>query len=389
MALIPPAATAPPAGPPVVSAMWRAVDVLRPLTLAWAAWSVFHRQAALTRPWLAWVVLAVLAAWTVAMFFVRRRGWRLATAEVALACAAILLTRLVDTPEAILSGEHTLPGTWPAAGVLAWAVLAGWRGGLAAAACVGLVDLVEIGTPTSHTVDNIVLLLLAGICVGYCADLARSGHAALQRALELQARVRERERLARTVHDGVLQTLAYIHRRGRDLGGAAAELGTMAADQELLLRSLVSGVAEEELERQVAGPVDLRDLLRRFVGATVQLVPPAEPVLLPRRVADELAAAVGAVLDNVHRHAGPGARAWVLVEDDGPWVRVTVRDDGQGMAEGRLAEAAAIGRMGVASSVRGRVADLGGQATYRSVPGRGTTVELEVPRSAGTGEEDG
>lgn len=365
--------------------MWRAVDVLRPLALAWAAWTVWDRQPELTRPWLAWLVLGVLAAWTVAMFLVRRRGLRLVAAELVLACAAVLATRLVDTPEAILGGARTLPGTWPAAAVLAWAVLAGWRGGLFAAACVGAADLVEIGSPTSHTIDNIVLLLLAGLCVGYCADLARAGQVALQRALEVEARVRERDRLARTVHDGVLQTLAYIHRRGRDLGGPAAELGTMAADQELLLRALVSGVPEEELERQVAGPVDLRERLGRFAGPHVQVVPPGEPVLLPRRVVDELGAAVGSALDNVRRHAGEGARAWVLIEDEGAQVRVTVRDDGRGVDEGRLAAAAATGRMGVASSIRGRVRDLGGRTAYRSVPGKGTTVEIEVPR---TGEEE-
>ncbi|HEY7717265.1 MAG TPA: hypothetical protein VH915_00780, partial [Pedococcus sp.] len=49
---------------------------------------------------------------------------------------------------------------------------------------------------------------------GAQVDLAREGHAKLGEALALQARVRERERLARTVHDGVLQTLAYIHRTG-------------------------------------------------------------------------------------------------------------------------------------------------------------------------------
>ena len=56
-------------------------------------------------------------------------------------------------------------------------------------------------------------------------DLAREGHAKLREALALEAQVRERERLARTVHDGVLQTLAFINRRGTQLGGEAAELG--------------------------------------------------------------------------------------------------------------------------------------------------------------------
>ena len=107
---------------------------------------------------------------------------------------------------------------------------------------------------------------------------------------------------------------------------------------------------------------------------------PAEPVLLPAPVAAELAAAVRAALDNVARHAGPGARAWVLVEDLGAEVVVGVRDDGVGIPPGRLEQAAAEGRLGVAGSLRGRLADLGGTMTVVSAPGEGTELELRVPR---------
>jgi len=64
-----------------------------------------------------------------------------------------------------------------------------------------------------------VILVLLGGCIGYCADLSRDGHAALSEAVRVRAEGRERDRMARTVHDGVLQTLSYIHRRGLELGG--------------------------------------------------------------------------------------------------------------------------------------------------------------------------
>ena len=99
---------------------------------------------------------------------------------------------------------------------------------------------------------------------------------------------------------------------------------------------------------------------------------------LPVAAAAELAAAVAACLDNVRAHAG--GRAWVLVEDEGDAVVVTVRDDGPGIAPGRLEEAERQGRLGVARSVRGRVADLGGTVHVTSAPGQGTEVELRVPR---------
>jgi signal transduction histidine kinase len=64
-------------------------------------------------------------------------------------------------------------------------------------------------------------------------------------------------------------------------------------------------------------------------------------------------------------------------------VTVTIRDDGPGIPSGRLAEAAAAGRLGVSHSIRGRLRDLGGSAVISSVPGEGTEVELRLPRRAG------
>ncbi len=365
---------------PVVAAMWRGLEVLRPLALLYAVWNGIQHHDVWVRPALAWIILGILTIWTAVMAVARRGTVLLLGIELALATGAILATRLVDSAEVIEAGAKTLPGIWPAAAVAGWALLKGWRGGLAAGLVISVADLVEVQHPTEQTINNIVLLFLVGGCIGYCADLARMGHDALTEALRVQAQVRERERLARTIHDGVLQTLAFIHRRGGQLGGPAKELGDMAADQEQLLRALVSGVPSHDLDDAVGGPVDLRELLSRHAGSRVDVVPPADPVRLPRKRAEELAAAVQAVLDNVRHHAGEDAHAWVLIEDEGELVRVTIRDNGVGIPEGRLAEAAAGGRMGVASSIRGRMVDLGGSADYRSEPGVGTTVELCAPK---------
>jgi len=333
----------------------------------------------MARPWLAWAVLGILAAWTVVLLLRRARTPLVLGTELALAVLAILATRLVDTPEVIAAGAKTVPGVWPAATVVGWAVLRGWRGGLFAAGVVAAADLLEVVEPTENTVNNIILLFLLGGCVGYCSDLSREGHAALQEAMQVQAEVRERDRLARTVHDGVLQALSYIHRRGTEMGGEVRELATMAADQEGLLRTLVSGASLPPPDR-VEGMVDVRGLLGRYAEGTVQVAGPADAVMLERRVAEELAAAVREVLDNVRRHAGDGASAWVLIEDHDEHVVVTVRDDGVGVAPGRFAEAAATGRMGVANSIHGRIRDLGGHAVYDSRVGAGTTVELRLPK---------
>src|SRR5690606_26993293 len=89
---------------------------------------------------------------------------------------------------------------------------------------------------------------------------------------------------------------------------------------------------------------------------------PGEPVRVGPWVAGEIAAAVATALANVESHAGLGAKAYVLLEDTGDELIVSVRDDGVGIAPGRLAEAEAEGRMGVSRSIVGRIAALGGSA---------------------------
>lgn len=365
----------------VVRGLWRAIDVFRCLALVYAVWSVWHRHDEIAHLPGAAAILAVLAAWTIAQTVRPVRTIPMYAAELAIACGAILATRLVDHEWVITGGAKTVPSIWPTAAVVGFAVLLGWRGGLVAAALVTAASLVEVQEPTGNTVTNSVLVFLVGGCVGYCVDLARSSHRALAEAMRRDAAHAERDRLARTVHDGVLQTLAFIHRRGAELGGEAARLGTMAAEQERILRALVSSPDVADLGQAVVGPADLRSLLAHIEDDRVQLVTPAQPVSLDRHAADELVAAIEAALDNVRRHAGPGARAWVLLDDDGSNVVVTVRDSGEGLPQGRLEQAAAEGRLGVSSSIVGRLTDLGGAATVTSGPGSGTTVRMSLPRA--------
>ena len=148
-----------------------------------------------------------------------------------------------------------------------------------------------------------------------------------------------------------------MHRRGAEAGGEAAEIGRLAGEQETALRTLIGAGASEE---HPFGELDLRTLLARETTAAVSVVTPAEPVRLPSEAAGETASAVRAALDNVRRHCGDTAKAWVLVEDEGNLVTVTIRDDGPGIPPGRLDEAAGDGRLGISHAIRGRIRDLGG-----------------------------
>ncbi|MEU4160115.1 ATP-binding protein [Actinoplanes sp. NPDC026670] len=227
--------------------------------------------------------------------------------------------------------------------------------------------------PVGHLDSAGFLLLVAGAGVAGigAAHYLAERWAERKRAEQIrrEAAAAERDRLARPIHDGVLQVLAMVQR-----GEAGAELAVLAGEQETALRNLLRGGGSSGRTGK-----DL-DVNAALALPGVELSAPATPVMLAAKPAGELIAAVQAALDNVRRHAGPGARVWILLEDETDGVRVTVRDDGAGIAPGRLAEAARTGRLGVAQSMRGRITDLGGVTTIHSAPGEGTEVEFWVPR---------
>ncbi|KFG00472.1 DUF5931 domain-containing protein [Streptomyces europaeiscabiei] len=387
--------------------LWRALTGYRILTMIYAIGLFASAYDKFERPWLAIAYFALLVGWTLATLpkvaGAASCTKRFLTADLGIAIVGILLTRFADSAARVEAGGPTLPSIWTAGAVLAFAIKGGWRWAAFASTLVAVANLIHRGAPTRDTVHNVLLVWVASIAIGYVVEVARASERTLARALEIEAATRERERLARDIHDGVLQVLAMVQRRGNALGGEAAELGRMAGEQEVALRSLVSAglvpvsrvsqdAAQGAVVRAVderdaaddgdaAGPVDLRALLAPYAGAMVTFSEPGGPVPLAPRAARELAAAVGAALDNVREHAGDGARAWILVEDWPDEIIVTVRDDGPGIPEGRLAQAEGEGRLGVALSIRGRLRDIGGTAELISVPGQGTEVELKVPRA--------
>ncbi|MCX5081210.1 MacS family sensor histidine kinase [Streptomyces sp. NPDC056121] len=384
--------------------LWRALTAYRLLTMLYAIGLFVTAQDRFHRPWVAIGYFVVLVVWTLATLprvaNAASCTKRFLTADLIVALAGILLTPVAVEHSRIVAGGPTLPSIWTAGAVLAYAVKGGWRWAAFASLLVGVANVVQRGAFSRDTLHNVLLVCIASIAIGYVVEVARASERTLARALEIEAATRERERLARDIHDGVLQVLAMVQRRGTALGGEAAELGRMAGEQEVALRTLVAGglvpasrasedASQGALVRVVdepdglpgtSTPCDLRSLLAPHAGARVSFAEPGAPVLLPPAAAKELAAAVSAALDNVRRHAGTDARSWILVEDEPDAVIVTVRDDGPGIPEGRLAQAEGEGRLGVAQSIRGRLRDIGGTAELISVPGQGTEVELRVPK---------
>ncbi|NUR25324.1 MAG: sensor histidine kinase, partial [Catenulispora sp.] len=237
----------------VDTAMWRVLGTFRALALGYAVARFAASYDRYAHIGAAVAILLTLGAWTAWTGIVyhrtsttRRALLAFIVADLAVGAASVLSTVLVDTPERVHRGEMTLPTVWSAAPVIAAAIALGWRGGLAGAAFVGAADLVERGDLTQDAVHNIVLMALLGTAIGYVTEIGRNAELTLVRAQRLEAATRERQRLARDIHDGVLQVLALVQRRGAEIGGAGADLGRMAGEQELALRSLVNSWHELE-----------------------------------------------------------------------------------------------------------------------------------------------
>ncbi|GAA4539624.1 MacS family sensor histidine kinase [Pseudonocardia xishanensis] len=371
--------------------LWRGAVVYRVLTLLTVIGvSAFHMRE-YASPIGAGAVLVVMAGWTALQARVylgaaadapsrllpsadRRAAF--AVADLVVSAAIMLTTPLIVTDAQLDAHAPGMGSIWTSGAVLSCAIAFRVPGGVASAAVVSAALVLGKSRATLTELSDIQILVLAGLTVGFASLVLGRAAERLRRAAAEEAAATERERLAREVHDGVLQVLAHVKRRGAELGGGAAELGALAGDQEVALRTLLtSGNAQVD----ESGQRDLAATLRALASPRVTVSAPAHSVDLPAGTVAELDAVVRAALGNIAQHVGADAPAWVFVEQTDDAIEISVRDAGPGIPDGRLAEAEAQGRIGVARSMRGRVADLGGSVALDTGPGRGTEWTITVP----------
>jgi PAS domain S-box-containing protein len=228
---------------------------------------------------------------------------------------------------------------------------------------------------------------VAGV-IGVSADITE-----LKKAEEAMQEIREAERgrIARDLHDEVLQDLTYalqtVQLSGTHSGAREGNGGLR--DVEAALGRSVRGLrtAVHDLGAEPAGGGSFARSVEALVELNRQMNPGCEvelevgegfPEELPGMTAKELLRVVQEALTNARRHSGAG-RVRVILEAHRDGLRIDVSDDGRGFDPEEVA--AGLGTRGM----RERVSALGGELAVASVPGAGTRVAVEVPDVVGDG----
>jgi signal transduction histidine kinase len=222
-------------------------------------------------------------------------------------------------------------------------------------------------------------------------DLAASMQHRQQSAVEFEATLRERNRLAANLHDTVLQTVTGI---GYQLTACRAVDGTLAADapRHLDIVDRMVGHAVEQLRGTVwalraTSPTDrtlaeaVGELAARLAqehDAAIEADIAADLPALPDFAAGNLLLVAQEAMLNAARHAAATATTVRLhVPPPGAALVLEVADDGRGF-DPAARPAGAQGHFGL-DGMRERVERIGGTLDIQSVPGRGTTVTVRLP----------
>ena len=295
---------------------------------------------------------------------------RLILAEVAVAVVAVAADGWVR--QGRISGQ-TLAGAWPLAAILVSGVVAGPVWGAGAGALLGVARAAativaetsggQAGRAAVAALSTALLWVALGAVSGAVARI-------LRRTQDQLAEAAARERIARDLHDGVLQTLAMIERRSPN-----EELAQLARDQERELRAYLfgdhrapQGLAAEL--RAVAGRAE-----RQWPGTTVTVAVTDDVPVLGSACVQAVAGAVAEAVTNAADHGG-AHRVVVFadVDESTGGLFLTVKDDGSGFDAATLTEG-----VGIRESIRARIERVGGVAVLASTPGDGCEVRLLLP----------
>jgi signal transduction histidine kinase len=232
--------------------------------------------------------------------------------------------------------------------------------------------------PGGFTVDDEALVEALAVIAGSAISTAR-----LQRRLRRVAVVEDRERIARDLHDAIIQDLFAVGLSLQALGGSIRDDNVHAGLDEAVGRLDDSIAALRRYIFDLRPPVwtrrnlrlELGDMVGQLAGpygADVEVLVSAEAAELPGAIVDDALQMIREALSNALRHSGATAMS-VTIEEGADCVLISVSDDGDGFDPTTVQRG-----MGL-DNLRSRADKARGTTSINTAPGKGTTVLISLP----------
>lgn len=210
----------------------------------------------------------------------------------------------------------------------------------------------------------------------------------LAQQAQTAAAIEERQKIARDLHDSISQQLFALtmlssaalkgERTREDLLDSLNEISKISAQSQLEMRALLLHLRPIQLEGESLSDATiklLRDIQQKFqikCQASIDEVPP-----LPQAVEEHLFRIIQEAITNILRHSGATHLKCQLTER-GDSIYVYIADNGMGFQ----LDSAKAGSYGL-STMKERCEEIGGIFTVRSIPEKGTYIEVLVPIKRG------
>jgi len=202
--------------------------------------------------------------------------------------------------------------------------------------------------------------------------------------------LRERELLARELHDGIGQMVAATHLQVKSASEFLARGDTVSVESCLHRLAEVTQETNESVREYLSGVktrasteqgllTALQQYLNQYshnYGIHTELVAP--PELEGKRIDSmvevQLQPIIQEALTNVRKHAGACSARVIFTLRDGQ-MQIAIEDDGRGFDPEQIRENQGFGLR----SMRGRADMVGARLEVNSTPGKGTQVIIKVP----------
>jgi signal transduction histidine kinase len=214
-----------------------------------------------------------------------------------------------------------------------------------------------------------------GLMIRYAADRSDKANSEAIKAevlqAEAEARAKERVRLDGLIHDSVLTALiSATQAKSDEEVKASAELAGTAlrklSEAQNLEGDTESVYCSELFDSIILAAERIDPQIRAKKNCTTSISVDSEAV----------SALTEATLQAIHNsimHAGPKASRELSLKSSKAGIKVVILDDGKGFRVSQVNR----GRLGIKTSIIGRMQSVGGSAHVVSQPGQGTTVVLE------------